>query len=163
MWLGAAWLGGCLEPGAAPPDVDGGRREAEVQLGTPDDDTGLDFVPFEDGSDLPLETFGQGGTHVSMAVRCIGFGNRAFVEVTLRNPATGKEVTTPPIPSAKPSLLPCLPEDPEVCDLVPLFVLTSGLAAPEEKDGLLVEVIAAVRNDDGVMGEARGTGVLRMQ
>lgn len=162
MWLGAAWLVGCLEPGAAPTVSDAGAHDAGVQLGTPDEDTGLDFVPFEDGEDLPLETFGQGGTHVVMAVRCIGFGNRAFVEVTLRNPATGKEVTTPPTPAAKPSLLPCLPEDPQVCDAIPLFVMTGGLAAPEEKDGLLVEVVAAVRNEAGVMGEARGTGVLRM-
>jgi hypothetical protein len=163
VWLGAVWLGGCLEPGAAPTHTDADARDAEVQLGTPSADTGLDFVPFEDGSDLPLETFGQGGTHVTMAVRCVGFGNRAFVEVTLTNPATGKEVTTPPIPAAKPSLLPCLPEDPQVCDLVPLFVMTGGLAAPDEKDGLLVEVRAAVRNEAGVMREARGTGVLRMQ
>ena len=40
--------------------------------------------------------------------------------------------------------------------------MTSGLAAPEEKDGLLVEVVAAVHNEAGVTGEARGTGVLRM-
>jgi hypothetical protein len=158
----AAFLGGCLEPGEAPAVTDAGRPE--VFLGTPDEVTGLQFEPFEDGGDLPLETHGQGGTHVSMAVRCVGFGNRAFVAVTLRDPATGKEVTTPlqTPPPARPDLLLCEPDDPGVCDKIPMFVMTAGLAAPEDKDGLRIEIVATVYNQAGLRGEAMGSGVLRM-
>src|SRR5262245_4562154 len=81
----------CAEPEAHDASSrDGGPRDSgkpevrlAVEIGKPDPSGNLDFVPLADGDDIALGTFGQGGTHAVLAVRAIGFGNKAFVDVTL--------------------------------------------------------------------------------
>lgn len=154
--------------GATPPHVGAGdsgvrdgssTRELVVEIGTPDLQTGLDFVPLMAGGDIPLETFGQGGTHATVVVRCIGFGNRAFVNVTVANIGEGTEVMT--VPSVRPQLLGCDAKDPQVCDTQATHVMTGGLAAPDKKDGLAVRVTATVHNTAGQMASGSQDGVLR--
>src|SRR5260370_12830751 len=74
-----------FETAGAPPEP----RPATVELGVPGGADGLDFVPLEPGTVLNLQTFGQGGTHVLVAVRCAGVVNRAFVSAQLPNQRTG--------------------------------------------------------------------------
>lgn len=131
----------------------------QVLIGTPDPDTGIDFVELKSGGDIPLETFGQGGTHASLAIRCIGFGSQAFVDVAVENPAEGTRVTT--VPSVRPQLLACDPDDPRICDDVPVHVMTGGLADPDKKDGLAVRVVAVVHTTDGQTATGMQDGVLR--
>jgi hypothetical protein len=128
-----------------------------VEIGTPND--ALDFLPLEAGGDVSLETFGQGGTHMLIAIRSNGFGKRAYVDVEVENMETGDMVMTPP--ASRPPLLLCRDEAEYTCDLIPLFVLTGGLADPEEKDGLHVEIRARVHNEDGLEGEATIDAYLR--
>jgi hypothetical protein len=125
--------------------------EATVELGVPGGDDGLDFVPLAEGSELRLQTFGQGGTHVMIAVRCTGFGSRAFVSATLRNLRTDVLVSEPA--PARPQLLYCA-DGGETCDLVPYLAHASGLTTTdEEKDGLHVLLTAQARNEAGSMAE----------
>ena len=85
-----------------------------------------------------------------VAVRCAGFGNRAFVSAKLQNQLTGVEVPEPA--PARPQLLYC--DEQRVCDLVPYLVHASGLTeTDEEKDGLPVLLSAKVENEKGVMAE----------
>ncbi|MDH5672192.1 MAG: hypothetical protein OEZ06_08590 [Myxococcales bacterium] len=148
-------LAGCLS-------YDGRGLPVSVELGIPDEETGLGFVPLMEGDEIPLETFGQGGTHATVAVRCKGFGDRAFVQVFVENLETGAVVMT--IPYSSPPLLLCREElGGETCDLLPVHVLTGGLAAPEEKDGLAVRVTAVVENEEGWVSQGSVEGVLRMQ
>ena len=124
----------------------GGAAAAEVHLGVPGGTDGLDFTALEDGSVLNLETFGQGGTHVLLAVRCIGFGARAFVELRVKNSTDGTELVAPA--PARPQLLYC---EGEVCDLVPITVMMGGIASTDaERDGLAIELTANVHNVAGV-------------
>src|SRR5262245_44512595 len=74
------------EPGAP-------SAEIWVDVGLPGGSDGLEFVPLEPGAAIPLETFGQGGTHALLAVRASGLGNRAFVGVTITNATTGDAVS----------------------------------------------------------------------
>ena len=104
----------------------GGEGSPLVEIGTPND--ALEFLPLQPGGDVPLETFGQGGTHMLIAIRANGFGKRAFVDVEVENLQTGDTVMTPP--AARPPLLLCRDEAEYTCDLIPLFVLTGGLADP---------------------------------
>jgi hypothetical protein len=123
-----------------------------VELGVPGGEDGLDFMPLEDGAELRLQTFGQGGTHLIVAVRSLGFGSRAFVSAKLRNLQSGVEVEEPE--PARPQLLFCGTEG--FCDLVPYLVHASGLTeTDEEKDGLEVELSADVRTEAGA--GARGS------
>lgn len=111
--------------------------EVWVDVGLPGGSDGLEFVPLAPGGAVPLQTFGQGGTHALLAVRTSGLGDRAFVGVSIRNLATGAEVSAPAGPSAR--LLLC--RDEGVCDLLPLLVMTGGLVLPgEARDGLRVIV-----------------------
>jgi hypothetical protein len=128
----------------------GGSSVAEVELGVPGGPDSLDFVPLEDGAVLPLETFGQGGTHVLLGVRCVGFGQRAFVSVRALNLREGTELVAPA--PARPQLLFC---NGDVCDLVPITVMMGGIAATDaERDGLPIEITAEVHNAAGVSGHA---------
>jgi len=160
-------LAGCSgAPGA--PGGDGGasgqggeaggppQPEVSVELGVPGGDDGLDFVPLAEGAELRLQTFGQGGTHVLVAVRCTGCASRAFVSATLLNLSTGVEVQEPP--PVRPQLLYC---DDGRCDLVPYLVHASGLTASnEEKDGLGVRLTARVRSEAGQIAECSREAVL---
>jgi hypothetical protein len=138
---------------------DASTAKLVAELGTPDPSGNLDFVPLDDGGDIELGTFGQGGTHAILAVRCIGFGNKAFVDVTLENLSSGAMVST--LPSSRPQLLVCRDEPEGACDMLPIFVMTGGLAAPEEKDGLHIRVTAKVRGEKSGEATATREGVLR--
>ena len=118
-----------------------------VDVGLPGGADGLEFVPLEPGGDVPLQTFGQGGTHALLAVRCGGLGNAAFVGVEIANGATGDTVSAPP--SASPRLLLC--RDSQVCDLLPLLVMTGGLVPPgTDRDGLAVHIRVDASNAEGL-------------
>jgi len=155
----AVWITACSggsDPGdetEEPPS----SRDPSVEVGTPGGDDGLSFTPLEAGGTLYIETFGQGGTHVLFAIRCNGFGNRAFVNVTLTNLETGVEVSTPD--TSRPQLLVC--QDERTCDLVPLLVMMGGIAEPGvDRDGLRVRVFVEVHNVDGARAEVVTDGVL---
>jgi len=137
-------------------NADGGNLSGEVDLGVPGGPDGLDFMPMQDGDVLRLETFGQGGVHVLLGVRCIGFGSRAFVSVTLTNSNTGTQLVAPA--PARPQLLFC---DGDACDLVPITVMAGGLTPPgAERDGLPIQIFAEVHNAAGVTGSATKTALL---
>jgi hypothetical protein len=144
----------CASAHQPPQSSDAGT--GEVQLGVPGGADGLDFAPFQTGDSLALHTFGQGGVHVLLAVRCTGFGQRAFVSITLRNLNSGFELVAPA--PARPQLLFCADD---VCDLVPITVIASGLTQLDsERDGLPIEVTAEVRNAAGVSGRDTKQAVL---
>lgn len=154
----------CSSPSGTPMEgVAGGGGEGggpisagEVELGIPAGPDALDFAPLEDGAVLPLETFGQGGTHVLLGVRCVGFGQRAFVSLRVRNLKDGTELVAPA--PARPQLLFC---DGEVCDLVPITMMMGGIAANDaERDGLAIEISAEVHNSTGVSGMATAQATL---
>ena len=128
----------------------------EVELGVPGGSDGLEFVPMQDGDVLRLETFGQGGVHILLGVRCIGFGSRAFVSIMLQNSNTGVELVAPA--PVRPQLLFCDGDD---CDLVPITVMAGGLTQSDaERDGLPIEISTEVHNTAGVMGAASKNAVL---
>jgi hypothetical protein len=153
-------------PGSTLPGGEGGEagssagaasvEAARVEVGIPAGPDGLDFAPLLAGSELRLKTFGQGGTHVMVAVRSAGIGKRGFVSATLRNLTTDVEVEEPA--PARPQLLYC--GDDGFCDLVPYLVHASGIAEDEERDGLSVLLTARVRNEAGARAEASVEAVL---
>jgi hypothetical protein len=64
--------------------------------------------------------------------------------MTLRNLKTNAEVIAPA--PVRPQLFFC--DDEDVCDLVPLLVMTAGLTESDsERDGARIEVRADVRDD----------------
>lgn len=133
-----------------------GTETGEVELGVPGGPDKLDFMPLLDGAELRLQTFGQGGTHVLLAVRCSGFGSRAFVSLGVRNTNTGTELLAPA--PVRPQLLFC---NGDVCDLVPITFMMGGLTqSAAERDGLPIEVTADVHNQTGVSGRALRHAVL---
>ncbi len=141
-------------PASSNPDCDTTSTDAGVlpqgsaEIGVPGGPDGLDFEPLAPGGELRLQTLGQGGTHVFLAVRTEGFGNRASVTITMRNLTTGKEIHSPAPP--RPQLLFC-DDAQRVCDLVPLTVMTGGITDQgEERDGLRVAIEAEVHNEAGV-------------
>jgi hypothetical protein len=94
-----------------------------------------------------------------LGVRCTGFGDRAFVSIALRNLETGAEALSPAPPRGQ--LLVCGDEDEEICDLVPLLVMTAGLVEPDaERHGLRIAITASVHNDAGLQAEAVQEAVL---
>jgi hypothetical protein len=142
-----------VEKDASP---DGASLLGQVELGVPSGSDGLEFQALQDGDVLRLETFGQGGVHVLLGVRCIGFGSRAFVSLTLRNSNTGTELVAPA--PVRPQLLFC---NGEVCDLVPITVMAGGLTQTDaERDGLPIEITTEVHNMAGVTGSATKHAVL---
>ncbi|HTV25544.1 MAG TPA: hypothetical protein VMG12_42905 [Polyangiaceae bacterium] len=131
--------------------------EVGVDIGVPGGSDGLEFVPLEPGAAIPLETFGQGGTHALLAVRTSGLGNRAFIGVSITNIATGDAVSAPPGPS--PRLLIC--RTPDVCDLLPLLVMTGGLVPPgTDRDGLNVRLSVDASNPEGLSASVERDAVL---
>lgn len=147
---------GTLEAGAdAGPDAT--DEVPSVAIGLPAGSDGLGFAGLDDGAELRLQTFGQGGTHLTLGVRTRGFGNRAYVAITLVNVATGAEALSPA--PARPQLLYC--QDDGNCDLVPILAMASGLVAVgAERDGVEVEVQVDVHDDDGRSAAASVRGVL---
>ena len=151
--------------GADAPDASGGGPPVEagadsgtgvVEIGKPGGSDGLEFTPMQDGDELRLETFGQGGFHVLLGVRAIGFGSRAFVSITLTNSVTGTQLIAPA--PARPQLLFC---EADVCDLVPITVMAGGLTQTDaERSGLAIQVDAQVHNVAGVSGSDSKSAVL---
>src|SRR6478609_2448235 len=130
--------------------------QGQVELGVPSGPDSLDFAPLEDGTVLRLETFGQGGTHVLLGVRCVGFGQRAFVSLSVRNLSDCTELVAPA--PARPQLLFC---NGDVCDLVPITMMMGGIAANDaDRDGLAIEISAEVHNTAGVTGSASAQDTL---
>jgi hypothetical protein len=79
------------------------------------------------------------------------------VSVSIRNAATGAEVTAPA--GASPRLLLC--REPNLCDLLPLLVMTGGLVLPgEARDGLAVVVHVEASNTDGASASVEREAVL---
>lgn len=151
-----AFAAACSSPSKEPdlPPVD---SELSVAIGIPAGPDELDFAPLEPGSEMRLQSFGQGGTHLLLGVRCVGFGNRAFVTVVLENSRTGASVTSPP--PAQGQLLYC--HDDVGCDLVPLLAMASGLArADEEREGLPVNIQVEARAKSGATANANVDVVL---
>jgi hypothetical protein len=158
-----AFLLACSDPSESQPEPEPEPEpepsDVSTEVGIPAGDDGLDFAPLEDGAELRLQTFGQGGTHLFLGVRCIGFGSRAYVTVTLKNLTSGIEVTSPAPP--RPQLLFCNEDEPRVCDLVPMTVMTGGLTErSDDRDGLRIRVGADVHNDDGLRAYASVEAVL---
>lgn len=143
---------------------DSSRHEPEaadvwIEIGTAGGNDDLDFVPLEPGGELPLHTFGQGGTHALLAVRCSGFGRRAFVGISLTSAMTGRQVTSPP--SAEPSLLLCRDDAETVCDLLPIFVMTGALVGPEASSaGVPIVVRADAHHRDGLSASVERQAIL---
>lgn len=82
-----------------------------------------------------------------LGIRSIGFGNRAYTNITLRNLRSETELESPAPP--RPQLYYC-DDDFFVCDLVPITVMASGIAkSNEERDGLPIEIEVEVHNDAG--------------
>jgi hypothetical protein len=155
----AVVLSACSAPASAEPYGGGGAGgessppsdPLNVEVGVPGGESGLEFLPLEEGAELRLQTFGQGGTHLLVGVRCLGFGSRAFVSATVRNLSTGVEVQEPP--PASPQLLYC--GGGEACELVPYLVHASGITErPEERDGLRVLLTATVESQAGDKADA---------
>jgi hypothetical protein len=145
--------------GQVEPEPEPELAAVRAEVGVPAGDDGLEFAPLEDGSELRLQTFGQGGTHLFLGVRCVGFGSRAYITITLKNLMTDVEVTSPAPP--RPQLLFCSEDEPRVCDLVPMTVMTGGLTEMnEERDGLPIRIGAEVHNDDGERAYASAEAVL---
>ena len=147
-----AACGSAHDPEPPPPPV-----PVSVEIGVPGGTDGLTFTAFPDGGELRLQSFGQGGTHVLVGVRCIGFGKRAYVNLTLTNEQTSVQVFSPA--PVRPQLLYC--SEPSICDLVPLLAMTGGLTAPgEERDGLPIQIAAEVHTDAGLAASATKEAVL---
>jgi hypothetical protein len=124
-----------------------GPPEVSVDIGLSSGPDGLEFEHLDAGGSVPLYTFGQGGTHALLAVRCRGLGERAFVAITIRRPADGRSVSAPA--GQSPRLLACNADG--SCDLLPLLVMTGGLVAPgTNRDGLAVVIRADASNLEGV-------------
>jgi hypothetical protein len=138
-------------------EQDANADEPWVDIGLSAGEGGLGFERLEAGSEVPLLTFGQGGTHALLAIRCGGLGSRAFVNVTITNLRAGTQVQSAPSPS--PQLLIC--REPDVCDLVPFLVMTGGLTEPgEERNGLPVRIEAEAHNVDGARARVEREAVL---
>jgi hypothetical protein len=150
----------CSSPSAKDANLTGSEPvEQSVELGVPTGDDGLDFAPLADGDELRLKTFGQGGTHLMLGVRTIGFGSRAFVGFTVLNELTGNEIVAPP--PVRPQLFFCTEEDASVCELVPVTVMTGGIVGPdEERDGLPVRISVTAETADGASGGDQAEAVL---
>jgi hypothetical protein len=154
----AGSAGGVGDSGAAGvgSTAGGGNPSGQVQLGVPGGPDSLDFTPLAAGAELRLETFGQGGTHVLLGVRCIGFGSRAFVSLRVQNSLTGTEIVAPA--PVRPQLLFC---EGDACDLVPITMMMGGLTqSDDERNGLPIEITAEVHNQAGISGTASQRAVL---
>jgi hypothetical protein len=143
----------------APPELDATPSEVVslVEIGVPGGPDGLSFAPLPEGAELRLQSFGQGGTHVLLGVRCIDFGHRASIALTLTNMLTSVEVSSPP--PVRPQLLLCVDE--RTCDLVPILAMAGGLTEPGvERNGLPVRITAQVHNEAGLAASATRDVVL---
>ena len=125
--------------------------EPWVDIGYPAGPDGFSFERFEPGAELPLQTFGQGGTHALLAVRCGALGSAAFIRIAVENLESGAEVVQPPTPT--PQLLLCRESD--VCDRLPIIFTMAGLTEPgQDRNGVEVMVRVEVSNDAGATAEA---------
>jgi len=152
----ASTLGACSSSGShgaapdTPPAPDAGPT-TRVELGVPGGPDGLDFAPLATDAELDLHTFGQGGTHVLLGVRTVGFGIRAYVGFTLTDETGGHAIDAPP--PVRPQLFAC-DDAGSVCDLVPVTIMTGGLFGPDEtRSGLPVVIDVHAYTDAGETGD----------
>ncbi len=147
----SACSGGSANEGAPAEDPPGPSPASNVELGVPGGADGLDFAPLAADAELDLHTFGQGGTHVLLAVRTLGFGIRAYVGFTLTDDTGGNEIDAPP--PVRPQLFAC-DDAGYVCDLAPVTIMTGGLFGPDEtRSGLPVLIHVNAYTDAGASGE----------
>lgn len=150
--VGLLGIGGCL----------GGEESHEsnaavsADVGTPSGTSVLEFVPLRDNDAIFLETFGQGGTHALLAVRCSGFGERAFITIWMTSLLTGQRASLT-TPTAQP--LACDDEGLD-CDLMPILMMTGAFGEPETLEGLDVEAGGECRGERGEKAETRRRAVL---
>lgn len=97
-------------------------QPAWVDVGFAGGSGSLPFEALAPGDSVDLQTFGQGGRHLLLAIRTRGLGSRVFVRVGLINAETDVEVITPF--GARPLLFFC--HDDGLCDLVPFLVPVSA-------------------------------------
>lgn len=163
--LAASLLGlvlcSCLHGRDAPPEPDASEPmidPTKVEIGVPDE-TGTGFVALDPGDEVAVETFGQGGNHIQLAVACTGFGNAVYPQVVIENLDGDSRIETPPYVRPQPF----------ACDVTGRcvdtnqFVMLGGLAPVEELDGLHVRVIVRISNDEGLMDEGEIEVVLHME
>jgi len=156
QFLATALVAACSakDPGVEQPPPD---PNVSVEIGVPAGPDGLEFGELAPGGELRLQSFGQGGTHVLLGIRSVGFGNRAYTRLSLTNLSTGATVMSPA--PARPQLFAC--RDDNICDLVPILAMASGLTQPdEERNGLAVEIGADVSNALGLHATATKPVVL---
>lgn len=147
---------GALGCGAAEPVP---RADVSVEVGTPEGTSILAFVPLQDQDPIYLHTFGQGGTHALLAVRCIGFGERAYVTAWLMNVDTGQRASL-----TTPALQPLACDDEgRDCDLMPILMMTGGFGDPETLEGLKVQAGGRCRSEGGVEAESTHLGLLNTE
>jgi hypothetical protein len=156
--LYAAVAAVACDGGTSPARGDAGSNVVAVDVGVTGGPDGLDFVALEPGGEIALHTFGQGGTHALLAVRCIGLGDRAFVSVAITNVETGRESVAPA--GTSPRLLLCEDEDEQTCDLLPLLLMTGALTAGSDGTSVPVLVSAEARNADGAGASVEREAVL---
>jgi hypothetical protein len=150
-------LGASACSSSPPGAVSAGPPQVSVDLGLSGGADGLEFQHLEPGGSVPLYTFGQGGTHALLAVRCVGLGERAFVAISISNPEDGRSVSAPA--GQSPRLLACNADG--SCDLLPLLVMTGGLVAPgTDRDGLPVVIRADASNREGLAASVERDAVL---
>lgn len=147
LLLAGAPLACSSENSTAAPEHETNPPMTSVELGVPGGSDGLDFEPLDDGAVVDLRTFGQGGTHILLGVRTVGFGTRASVAFTVTDESTGAAIDAPP--PAHGQLFVC--DDAKVvCDLVPVTLMTGGLFGPDEmRDGLPVHIDVSATNSAG--------------
>lgn len=149
--LGACSSGHSHEPPPSGQPDPAPEPATNVELGVPGGPDGLDFAPLDADAELDLHTFGQGGTHVLLGVRTVGFGIRAYVGFTLTDETGGHEIDAPP--PVRPQLFAC-DDAGDVCDLVPVTIMTGGLFGPDEtRSGLPVLIHVNASTDAGASGE----------
>jgi hypothetical protein len=122
------------------------------------------FTPLATAGEIPLETFGQGASHVELLLQVEGLGQRVWIDVTLRNldQPDDPSLQVRSVDTGEPEPLDCTPVVGGMrCLRGPLLILTTGLAAPHELDGLHVEVIAQAITPDGTTAEDRVDAYLR--
>jgi hypothetical protein len=129
-----------------------------LEIGIPDPEKSSTFLELEQDGDVLIQDGGQGGTHALVALRFTGFGQWVYYQISIRDPAGGGEVATPELIRPRPMLC---DEELFECRYSPILVVIGGLAPKEDWDGLYVEIVAVVRNEDGDEEVALQTAYLR--
>lgn len=156
LLVAVAGVTSCSEDHMQPSAAD--DPSVSVEIGIPVGSNTLNFVPLEPGNEIFLQTFGQGGTHALLAVRCIGFGEEAFVTAWLTHLPSGQRAS---LSTPTSQLLSCADE--LACDLMPILIMTGGFGEITALDGTRVEAGGRCRSESGTQAEAVREGVLSIE